>query len=294
MIDVSTGSGLLSRGARRLKTTSVFSTAEARAWRRIPVEEAVRWYRKAAEQGFALAQSNLGNAYRKGEGVAKDPFEAVRWYRKAAEQGLAQAQFNLGSSYYNGEGVAKDLAEAVRWYRKAAELGHPNAQRAGTEALREIEATERQSRLRHDPADVPQKEEGRAELPNAPKELAGMDEVSLEHALTKALKLKRHPDLDSVRRANNAWAGGTKAFGRSPSTPIPVIGVTGAILYLSYLTTLRGQEGTFSPARIGLRPRQYALHLRACGSRWVVLGLSSFLIPTLKHRLPSRPPAMPW
>ena len=63
-----------------------------------------------------------------GEGVSKDLSEAVRWYRKAAEQGIAQAQYNLGVCYEFGKGVSKDQAEAVRWYRKAAEQGDARAQ----------------------------------------------------------------------------------------------------------------------------------------------------------------------
>jgi len=47
--------------------------------------------------------------------------EARRWYRLAAEQGLAIAQTNLGIGYANGLGVPEDDAEAVRWYRLAAE-----------------------------------------------------------------------------------------------------------------------------------------------------------------------------
>src|SRR6476620_6546839 len=73
--------------------------------------EAVKWFRKAAEQNLAKAQFNLAVGYYNGEGVAKDPVEAVKWYRKAAEQNLAEAQYNLGVGYYNGEGVAKDLVE---------------------------------------------------------------------------------------------------------------------------------------------------------------------------------------
>ena len=34
--------------------------------------------------------------YRNGQGVTQDNAEAVKWYRKAAEQGYAAAQFNLG------------------------------------------------------------------------------------------------------------------------------------------------------------------------------------------------------
>ena len=56
--------------------------------------------------------------------------EAVKWYRKAADQGHAKAQYNLGWCYANGEGVAKNISEAVKWYRKAAEQGDENAQKA--------------------------------------------------------------------------------------------------------------------------------------------------------------------
>ena len=90
--------------------------------------EAVQWYSKAAEQGFAEAQYNLGVCYENGQGVAQNYAEAVQWYRKAAEQGDANAQYNLGVCYENGQGVAQDYAEAVQWYRKAAEQGDADAQ----------------------------------------------------------------------------------------------------------------------------------------------------------------------
>ena len=84
----------------------------------------MRWYRLAAEQGYAGAQFMLGVMYATGEGVPGDDAEAVRWYRLAAEQGLARAQSNLGVMYDNGEGVPEDDAEAVRWYRLAVEQGY--------------------------------------------------------------------------------------------------------------------------------------------------------------------------
>ena len=58
-------------------------------------EEAVRWYRLAAEQGLAWGQYDLGRMYAEGRGVEQDDEEAVRWYRLAAEQGLAEAQEDL-------------------------------------------------------------------------------------------------------------------------------------------------------------------------------------------------------
>ncbi len=92
------------------------------------LEEAVNWYRKAAEQGFAPAQYSLGNYYRQTKGVGQDLGEAVKWYRKAAEQGFAPAEYNLGGCYYRGDGVGKDFAEAVECFRKAAEQGYGLAQ----------------------------------------------------------------------------------------------------------------------------------------------------------------------
>jgi uncharacterized protein len=90
--------------------------------------DAVKWYRKAAEQGDAVAQYYLGLMYLNGKGVPEDDAEAVKWFRKAAEQGNAKAQYYLGFMYANGTGVPEDDAEAVKWYRKAAEQGYANAQ----------------------------------------------------------------------------------------------------------------------------------------------------------------------
>ena len=61
--------------------------------------------------------------YGRGEGVPEDDAEAVRWYRLAAEQGYAKAQFNLGLMYDFGEGVPEDDTEAVKWHHLAAEQG---------------------------------------------------------------------------------------------------------------------------------------------------------------------------
>lgn len=92
------------------------------------IAEAVKWYRRAAEQNQAEAQYNLGICYSKGEGVVEDQMEALKWYRKAAEQNCAEAQHGLGVCYANGDGVTKDAAEAAKWYRKAADQNFAQAQ----------------------------------------------------------------------------------------------------------------------------------------------------------------------
>ncbi|MDG1340027.1 MAG: tetratricopeptide repeat protein, partial [Paracoccaceae bacterium] len=91
--------------------------------------EAVNWYRKAAEQGLAEAQSNLGIMYRNGQGVPQDYTEAVSWYRKAAEQGNALAQTNLGSKYHYGQGVIQDNILAHMWLN----IGNANGYKLGSE-----------------------------------------------------------------------------------------------------------------------------------------------------------------
>ena len=90
--------------------------------------EAVKWFRKAAEQGNAGAQCGLGFCYEEGQGVPQNYREAVKWYRKAAEQGDANAQYNLGYCYENGKGVTQNRSEAVKWWRKAAKQGETYAQ----------------------------------------------------------------------------------------------------------------------------------------------------------------------
>lgn len=93
-------------------------------------EEAVRWFRKAVEQGYAPAQDALGDCYSNGDGVKQSFEEAVKWYRKAAEQGYDWAQNNLANCYYNGKGVEQDYEKAVKWYRKAAVQSNAEAQKS--------------------------------------------------------------------------------------------------------------------------------------------------------------------
>ena len=81
----------------------------------------IKKLRKAAEQGLAEAQFNLGCAYDNGEGVPQDYAQSAAWYRRAADQGLANAQFNLELMYRSGQGVPQDFAQAGDWLRKAIE-----------------------------------------------------------------------------------------------------------------------------------------------------------------------------
>ena len=62
----------------------------------------------------------------------KDYQEAVKWYRLSAEQGFALAQFNLGVRYYNGQGVPQDYVLAHIWFNIAGSNGEKDAVRNRT------------------------------------------------------------------------------------------------------------------------------------------------------------------
>ena len=63
---------------------------------------------------------NLGLMYDKGQGVPRDYQTAVRWYRQAAEQGFAAAQYNLGLMYDKGHGVPRNYIDSYMWFSLAA------------------------------------------------------------------------------------------------------------------------------------------------------------------------------
>jgi len=49
-----------------------------------------------AQAGDMSAQVDVGNMYADGNGVTKDSAEAVKWYQKAADRGFAPAEYDLG------------------------------------------------------------------------------------------------------------------------------------------------------------------------------------------------------
>ena len=73
--------------------------------------EAFKWYRKAADQGFAKAQGNLGLMYEYGLGVPKSDIDAAKWYKKAAAQGLAETQSHRDAFAAKQRGVAPAKAD---------------------------------------------------------------------------------------------------------------------------------------------------------------------------------------
>lgn len=86
--------------------------------------EAFRLYKLSADSGYELAQKNL-LILCEAEGKWWD--EAVKWYKKFAENGNAEYQYKLGLCYFDGKGVLKDRKTAKYWFKKAADGGHQDA-----------------------------------------------------------------------------------------------------------------------------------------------------------------------
>eukprot|EP00928_Gymnodinium_smaydae_P012160 TRINITY_DN14420_c0_g1_i3.p1 TRINITY_DN14420_c0_g1~~TRINITY_DN14420_c0_g1_i3.p1 ORF type:complete len:376 (-),score=71.00 TRINITY_DN14420_c0_g1_i3:36-1163(-) len=88
-------------------------------------DQTTPWYFKPALAGDADAQANLGRMYRRGSGgVVQDAEESVRWYKKAAEQGHALAAYHVARHFQKKQ----DLNLASEWAHRAANHGHAGAQ----------------------------------------------------------------------------------------------------------------------------------------------------------------------
>lgn len=89
---------------------------------------ALYWLTEAAHQNYPLAYFDLGILYLNGCGVRQDYSEAFRYFQEGADAGDLRSQMNLGYLYDQGFGVPRDRARAAVWYRKSAEAGELQAQ----------------------------------------------------------------------------------------------------------------------------------------------------------------------
>ena len=73
------------------------------------------WYKKAAENGDADAQHNVGWMYATGQGVATNAELAFQWFLKSAETGEPGSQFEVARRYQSGDGTASNIQNAYHW-----------------------------------------------------------------------------------------------------------------------------------------------------------------------------------
>lgn len=90
--------------------------------------QATTWFKKAAEQGNAYAQTRLGIIHQYGLGTEADTDLANAYYKQAAEANYAPAQLQIGLTYQQGIGKPIDNQVATQWFAKALKNGSDAAQ----------------------------------------------------------------------------------------------------------------------------------------------------------------------
>jgi len=91
--------------------------------------EALKWYRRGAEQGDDASIYHLAELYIDGTGVPQNFSEAMKLYVPLAQKNNALAVYKIGLMYVRGDHtVPRDYAKAMQWYQRAAELGFARAQ----------------------------------------------------------------------------------------------------------------------------------------------------------------------
>jgi len=91
------------------------------------IPHAVKLFERAARQGHASAQYNLGQMARKGNGVKPDIVQAVRLFRAAADQGHVRAAYNLAFLLAHAPKPLGSPDTAIRYYQRAASAGYAPA-----------------------------------------------------------------------------------------------------------------------------------------------------------------------
>jgi len=83
---------------------------------------------RAAQGGNRIAMHDLGNYHAYGQGgLTSDMDEALKWFTKAAERGVVDSQFNVAFLREGNESVAADIDTALFWYHVAARQGDQGA-----------------------------------------------------------------------------------------------------------------------------------------------------------------------
>ena len=88
------------------------------------MDKAREWFEYSADQGFAYAQTMLGNMSMETGDLGK----AEGYFRSAAQQGEPMAQYNLGALGLSNQ-IRMDYQESVEWLTKAAQQGVEDAYR---------------------------------------------------------------------------------------------------------------------------------------------------------------------
>jgi uncharacterized protein len=105
--------------------------------------EALPWYEKASAQGHALASNNLAYLYDLGLGVKQDRRKGFELYSRAADLGWAEAMWNIANMYGAGQLGEKDMVAACIWSKRASKYAAPEDRQLQNHLNRVIPQLER-------------------------------------------------------------------------------------------------------------------------------------------------------
>ena len=89
------------------------------------VNEAIKYWEKASNKGYAKASHNLGLVFSDGKKIEKDETKARTYFELAASQGYCRAYIDLGDLYNTTTSSREDLIKAINYYEKAFQSGIP-------------------------------------------------------------------------------------------------------------------------------------------------------------------------
>ena len=91
--------------------------------------EAIEWITRSSDNGYRIAQFDLGTMYLQGDGVKFDPKLGMELLTSSAEKRYASAAYKLGEIFDKGQyGFKKDPEEAIKWYKRAQKIGYVGAE----------------------------------------------------------------------------------------------------------------------------------------------------------------------
>lgn len=89
------------------------------------MENALFWYRKAADQGSAEALFAIGQIHT----LRKEYLISIPFFERAAANGYQRGYQYLGEIYEKGYGVPIDINKAIHYYKNGKNLGYVAAER---------------------------------------------------------------------------------------------------------------------------------------------------------------------
>eukprot|EP00854_Cymbomonas_tetramitiformis_P022572 gene22572-27246_t len=184
------------------------------------IEEAMRLYKEAAENGNLHAHNNLGYIHLQ----RRQYTEAMKLFELAAQQGSEDGMYNLAGLLERGYGAVQNKQRALELYAKAAQRGHQRAHAAHERLLPEMSQS---GAGRGEPSgtepttssqDVGRSGAGQRE-PSKAEPSANPDTAEHQKYPFKQMPLRN--DLTLCKKVL-AWMEGTRAADPSPSSSAPV------------------------------------------------------------------------